>query len=732
MLAIIGVVAIAHAILLLGLADPNPLGPVSQLAHLRSGRISGSGTIDPNIGLTAQALGHRAALDLVHFQLPWWNPYEGTGSPLTGEMQSAALFPPTILLLISGGQLYEHMLLEIIAGISTYLVLRRLALGRGASLAGGIAFALNGTFAWLAHAAVNPVAFLPLLVLGIEFAYDAARRGRRGGWWLIAVAGALSVVAGFPEVTYIDTIFAAVWFAWRLASLAPERRRSYLLKGIGGAVVAALLAAPMWVATLDYLPQAYLAGHGLSVLGSQRFAPEALPQLFLPYVYGPLFAYSDPAGILHGIWAREGGYLTTGLLLFGLLGLFSRERRGLRIVLGTWIMLVLARSYGQIPILSDLLGELPGMDQIQFERYAPATLELAVAILAALGLDDAIRRPRRWRVAAAAVAAVAAVVAAAVGAQYLAPYLGPAYGVDHYLRLSAAWGAVIVLAGAAAVLLLRKPAWRAAAAVLVVSADVFVMFGLPELAWPRTVTMDNAPVGYLRQHLGSGRVFTLGALQPDYGSYYGLQELDVLDSPLPANLARFVLRRLDPYVNPYPGHFDGENGSYRTQSLLRFIANYRAAGVRYVMTLPSQPLPAHAPGLTLVDRTPTTYIYRLSGAQPLMTSSRAGCSVQVRDWETGSVSCPQATRLTYHETDLNGWSASVDGHSVPVHQVNGLFQSVTVPAGRNTVHFSYRPPYETWAELGFLLGLMALAASAVRRVSERGRAPHGRNETAAV
>ena len=69
---------------------------------------------------------------------------------MLGETQSAALFPPTLLTVFSNGQLYEHMLLELIAGICTYLLLRRILVARPAALAGAIAFALCGKFAWFA------------------------------------------------------------------------------------------------------------------------------------------------------------------------------------------------------------------------------------------------------------------------------------------------------------------------------------------------------------------------------------------------------------------------------------------------------------------------------------------------------------------------------------------------------------------------------------------------------
>src|SRR5207249_1344655 len=249
--------------------------PRSELvSSVTPGWLPGERTIDPNNGFTSQALGHRAALDLIHLRLPWWNPYEGTGAPLAGELQSAALFPPTLLALFSNGQLYEHVLLEMIAGLSTYLLLRRLLLGLWASAAGATAFALNGTFAWLSHAPVNPVALLPALLLGVELAYAARHAGTRAG-----------------------------------------------------------------------------SGH---------LPAQALSQLVLPYVYGPIVAFGDPKLTLTGIWDHVGGFLSTSLLLFAVLGLLSKGRRGLRLILLGWIMLALARIYGEPRLLSDAVGVLPG------------------------------------------------------------------------------------------------------------------------------------------------------------------------------------------------------------------------------------------------------------------------------------------------------------------------------------------------------------------------------------
>ena len=147
----------------------------------------------------------------------------------------------------------------------------------------------------------------------------------------------------------------------------------------------------------------------------------ALPQLLLPYVYGPIFGFTDPTGTLSGIWGNVGGYLSTSLLLFGLLGLVSPGRRGLRVILLSWIMLALARIYGEPPGLGVVLGVLPGMSHVEFYRYADPALELAVIVLAALGMDSLTAQSAPGgRLLAVTLVSFAVVAAATIGAVPLA------------------------------------------------------------------------------------------------------------------------------------------------------------------------------------------------------------------------------------------------------------------------------------------------------------------------
>ena len=75
--------------------------------------------------------------------MPYWNHFEGLGAPLAGEMQSGAFSPFVLLLLFRNGLLYLHVVLEIIAGIATFLFVRRLALHRIPALVAGALFALK-------------------------------------------------------------------------------------------------------------------------------------------------------------------------------------------------------------------------------------------------------------------------------------------------------------------------------------------------------------------------------------------------------------------------------------------------------------------------------------------------------------------------------------------------------------------------------------------------------------
>jgi hypothetical protein len=712
-------VIVANIPWLTGVTHANPMIADSGLTASAHGVLGGLPDLDRNAGFVSQALGHRAALDLMHLHLPWWDPYEGTGAPLAGEMQSAALFPPTLLTRLANGQLLEHILLEMTAGICTFLLLRRLGLAMVASTAAGVAFALNGTFAWFGHAPVNAVPFLPSLLLGVELALDAARGGRRGGWWLIAVSGALSIYAGFPEVAYLDALLAGLWALCRLSELPARVRVRLIGKVIAGVGAGTLLCAPLLIAFSDYLSHAFVSLHNSAAPSSLRVQHAALAQLAFPYVYGPL---EDPRAGFYSLynWALLGGYLTTALILLAALGLCAPGRTRLRVLLAVWITFALAGIYGVPPLLGHVIGVIPGMSHVEFVRYIWPSLELAAVILAAFGLDAV--ETKRLGIRRAAIGVGAAVIA--VGAVLLP---SGSVRVGSYFSESLMWGSIVGAAAAIVALGWRRRAGAVALAVLVV-LDAVVMFAVPQLSAPRSGTIDTRTVAYLERHLGEGRFFTLGPLAPNYGAYYGIASVNATDVPVPTSFEHFVRTRLDPGEDGTT--FSGVDNPFRPsslpsvpQALAIHLASYRAAAVAYVLTAPGATLPDEGSSFRRVFEGASAWIYRLTAARPFFDPLGGRCVVSSSTWSAARLRCAAATTLIRRETYMPGWTASVDGHAARVRQADGLFQAVSVPGGVHDVTFAFAPPEITLGLVAFAVGVGWLLLPPLARRRHPGTGP---------
>ncbi len=689
--------------------------------------LPGISIIDPNAGYITQALGHLVAMDWLHGHVPWWNPYEGLGAPLAGGMQSGAFFPPVLLLQNAFGFVVFHVVLEGVAGYATYFLLRRLGLGRAASTAGGVAFALCGTFAWFEHATANPVAFLPLAVLGVERAREASMGSRRYGWRLLAVALALSVVAGFPEVAYLDGLLVLVWAAVRLFSVQ-ERWRAMLAKLALGGLAGVLLSAPALVAFVDYLPHANVGDHAGAV-GNVFLPIQSLAQTILPYGFGPISGFKTGASapLLTVMWSNTGGYLDASLALCAFLGLLGARRRSLRIALGLWVLIAMSKTFG-VSFVSHLLNHLPGFQSIAFYRYSQTSWEFAVIVLAAFGIDDLARK----RVHPAVV-----IGAGVVGLGVIASTASEAWpvmsSVSHYARAHAftmANGALAALAVTTVVAggvlaSTRRPGRRSRIGQLLVVGAVMIeaalLFAAPLLSAPRPAKVDTALVQYLQRHLGLARFATLGPIQPNFGSYFGLAEINVNDLPEPRAFTTYVEKSLD--ANSVPLLFTGTtktdpDGPAPAQALANNLAAYEAAGVKFVVAFASgldvfgSPWPpaglTPAPRRVYVDA--SAAVWQLPSPSAFFTTSGAHCHVQAEGTADVEVSCNGPAVLRRLELPMPGWSAQVGSSRVAVRS-DGPFQSVHVRAGTTRVRFSFTPPYGDASLWAALVGALLLLAS---------------------
>lgn len=579
LLLLLAMPVLMHLAELAGLISSDPLLLVSGLGVDVPGGVllpGQPGWIDGNAGVTVQALGRLVARDWAHGLVPWWNPYSGVGVPLAGEYQPAAFFLPWVLLLgFDNGVLLLKVALQIVAGLGCWGLGRRLGFVRPVAAMGGLLFAFNGSFAWASDAPIQPMAFLPLILLGIEQARDPA--GRTGGWVTLGFGLGWSLLAGFPETAFLDGLLA---LAWSLVRLVGERRNWPRLArrlALGG-VFGLLLAGPQLVAFIDFLPDAFVGSHAGPIASPLPAAGFAM--WLMPWLHGTI-----QLDRIADLWFGLGGYLGAAPVLLAGFGLAARggRERGLRWMLFGWIVLVVGKT-AELQPFAALADAIPMMAHAVVSRYATASVELAVILLACFTLDDWFggRIFSRTRIAIGLAGFCVVVVLCLILAWPVSRSLPrPAW------LLSV--GLLVLVAGALAALLAR-PATRErlGGVVLVGVIEALILFTVPLASGRTGGHLDTGTIAFLRANLGLQRFTTLGrALVPNYGAYWDLASINHNLIPVPRRWSDYLHRAIDPDSDPV--QFYGADGGNpagirrRAAALAPRIGALSALGVRYLL-----------------------------------------------------------------------------------------------------------------------------------------------------
>ncbi len=725
-----------------GLVNLNPALIFSGLgAHLHPGFLPGYPTIDPNEGFITQALGHLVAMDWLHGRVPWWNPFEALGTPLAGEIQSAALYPPVLVLALPGasGVVLFHALGELIAGLATIALLRKLGLNWVVATSGGIAFALSGTYAWLTNAIQNPICFLPLSLLAIEIMLNKAKQGQRGGWWLLAIALAGSLYAGFPEVAYMDGLLVALWLVVRVVQLAHEdltAAKKLLTGALTGVLSGILLSLPFLLPAFDYLK----AGRAVVLLS--QFQRATLPPrteigFFMPFIFGPIFDTHKLAS-LQGFWSSTGGFVTvaeTGLAVFALT---ARPKDPLRWALAGFVLVGAMKIWGPGPLI-DVINLVPGMRIVAAYRYFQPSMEMCVLVLAALGAGDLHRRGLGARTLLSAVLCALGLGLGILEASHILASLRLASKHEQtYQALSLLFGVCSLgLVGLVGFLPIKR--WRTLVASTLIVIPAFTWFLVPELSAPKTATADTTAVRYLARHEKLSRVYAFGVLQPNYGSEYKVQELDINDAPTPKLLHTYIRQHLDP--NTIAGVFNGANvanpsGMTPLQAFLHYEPNYARTGVKWILTPPTPDFftkdwpSKDGPAPKLILRTSSAYLYELPNGKGFYSTKTArkasgGCTLTHERFSSLEAACTTNVLLVRREQYMPGWSASVNGHQVAIHPYDSLMQEIVLPKGTSRISFSFTPPHLDLALGGLLVGLLMLSGAVLQATRRRDHLARG-------
>ena len=207
----------------------------------------------------------------------------------------------------------------------------------------------------------------------------------------------------------------------------------------------------------------------------------------------------------------------------------------------------------------------------------------------------------------------------------------------------------------------------------------------------------------------------MGVLEPNYGSYFGIAEIDDCDLPIPAKWLDFRSRLLDRYA--FALAFDGASRSganvpSAAEELNANLPQYLAVGVKYVVAKPAadpfKGAPDSIPAVKEVYADSTMEIYELAHPRPYFDAP--ACQVSARSRNLAVVNCPAPAALTRLELFMPGWRVWVNGKPKPIQQTGEIFQQVQLPAGASEVRFHFLPPFMLLGYAAFLLGLLTLTA----------------------
>ena len=452
-----------------------------------------------------------------------WTPALFGGFYLHGEGQMGAFHPLHQLLyrLLPLGAAFN---LEIIASYpaafaGTFWFLRRLQFSRPASLFAAMLFAFSG-FNLLHHHHINMVAIIAhlpwLLALADVLIVDERRRARTLAFAAIAALLGSAFLLGFPQAVWWNLLALAAFGVYR----ARETQRWKLLLPCAAAVVVGVL-----LGAVQLLPSAEAAAQSTRMGLPREFGLGfSLHPLNAFQLWSPRFflggAYSDEDRMLfHEFGIYSGAILQVALIWVWMRRRALPDRRQLIAAATAFAAVMFVLALGRYGGVATLLTYVPMLQALRAPARYIVLVQFALAILAAVTVDDLLAIARGERAALSGRRMAAIWIPAALGIATTAALnsrllpLGPLTFAP--ARTAAAGVAVVVLVTLLVHLGGRRMRWALAALVVVTAVDL-AMWGI------RFVSLTPAKtIGELTREIPPAPIDPAAsyAAAPDIGPY---------------------------------------------------------------------------------------------------------------------------------------------------------------------------------------------------------------------
>jgi hypothetical protein len=415
------------------------------------------------------------------------------------------------------------------------------------------------------------------------------------------------------------------------------------------------------------------------------------------------------------MWGGIGGYFGASVCALALLGLFGSKKRPLRIFLGAWTLVAMAGTFNFLDF-HKLWNLIPVVSRSSFERYSTPGCELAIIVLAAFGLYDFTQSVRAKRLLTTTTAVMVLVVVwCAYEARSYQSTVAFASRDIHIAYLGLQALPFIALFFLLVFGRLHRFSYTPFLLALVVVVESLLLFFVPQAEAPKQITVDYSPITFLQKNLGQDRFMDFEVLYPNWGTYFGINELSDIDLPFPKAFKNFIETNLLPGLTP-GNQFVAKGGRPGVpifeHAVLNHFKQYEDASVKYLL-MPSSVslLPGLAKkGVTQVFHDSLATIYEMPQPRTFF-STPSSCTVASSGDDKATLNCTTATTLLRTELSMKGWKAFVNGKEVPITTVHHVYQGVSVPAGTSTVTYSFSPPHERDALIvGFLGGLFLIGS----------------------